>query len=272
LDYSKVYRLCQHFPECDFWLNGGIATLAQASLICYGTKSGSKTEECAVQVANIAVTPIQSGQQHGRIPCLLCQAPNGSCVAPPLHTAPPNLRGCMIGRAAMDNPAIFGNVDCYFYGETSNPSRNRRQVLERYCDYLEKRYPPRCSDDDAQWTAPFPSPSVVPHLFIRCLVCEWHATDVCRKDPDVLASFDGCLQFADPKVVKISSYVVDRALKPVLGMFFGMPGTKTWRRACYELSRDVRIRNCGPAFILRQAVKRMSDELLDLQFCEANHF
>jgi hypothetical protein len=64
----------------------------------------------------------------------------------------------------------------------------------------------------------------------------------------------------------ISSRVIDRSLKPVLGIFFGLPRAKVFRRTCDELSRDCVIRNCGPAFILRMAIKVVSNEVLDQDF------
>jgi hypothetical protein len=50
----------------------------------------------------------------------------------------------MARSSAIDNPALFADVDRYFYGLPSNPCRNRRQVLEAYCQYLmEQLYPRR---------------------------------------------------------------------------------------------------------------------------------
>jgi broad specificity polyphosphatase/5'/3'-nucleotidase SurE len=43
----------------------------------------------------------------------------GSCIAPPL-VSPRNLRGCMLGRAAMDHPAQFCLVDEYFYNDITD--------------------------------------------------------------------------------------------------------------------------------------------------------
>merc|ERR1712176_538060 len=38
-----------------------------------------------------------------------------------LHTAPPNLVGVMLGRAAAADPCMLSDVDRYIYGEPSNP-------------------------------------------------------------------------------------------------------------------------------------------------------
>lgn len=118
LNYPRVYALCDTFPDCEFWLNGGIPGLKAAKLICYGSNEVSGSHQ---------------------VPCSLCNASNGSCITPP-KCAPPNLKGCMLGRAAIDNPAQFWDVDRYFYGST-NPCRNRRQVLEQYCQYWNKHIP-----------------------------------------------------------------------------------------------------------------------------------
>jgi hypothetical protein len=65
---------------------------------------------------------------------------------------------------------------------------------------------------------------------------------------------------------KISSRVVDRSLRPVLGLFSGLDGAKKWRRTLDQVSRDLTIRNCGPGHILRQAMATMPDALLDQEF------
>ena len=52
----------------------------------------------------------------------------------------------------MDNPCLFHDVDRYFYGEKSNPCRNRGEVLNKYCQYLEQRYPRLCCVDDGDDT------------------------------------------------------------------------------------------------------------------------
>jgi hypothetical protein len=65
---------------------------------------------------------------------------------------------------------------------------------------------------------------------------------------------------------KISSRIIDRALKPVHGMFFGLPKNRSFRRACDELSRNIALRNCGPGFILRKAMLTMPAKILDQDF------
>lgn len=73
-----------------------------------------------------------------------------------------------------------------------------------------------------------------------------------------------------PKAKK-SSRVIDRSLKPVLGMFFGLPKSKTFRRTCDALSRDMAVRNCGPGSILRMAVSAMPSDILNQDFVKTEN-
>jgi hypothetical protein len=244
LNYPRVYTLCELFPDCEFWINGGISGLKAAKSICYGSKA------CGI--------PIPSQNEHV-VPCQLCGFSNGSCIAPPT-ISPPNLRGCMLGRAAMDNPSMFWDVDRYFYGEMSNPCRNRREVMDKYCKYLERMYPRRCCDQDERMTVNVPAPDVIMEA-PYCPICrEMYTGGETDKN-------ERCAGIVPPPTdrseVKISSRVIDRSLKPVLGMFFGLPKSKTFRRTCDKLSRDLAARNCGPAFILREAMKSVPVEILD---------
>ena len=72
---------------------------------------------------------------------------------------------------------------------------------------------------------------------------------------------------SSPKM-KITSYVIDRSLKPILNMFFGQRKSKQFRRECDRLSRDKAIRNCGPGFILRSALSTMPCKLLVQPFAK----
>ena len=244
LNYPRVYTLCELFPDCDFWINGGISGLKAAKSICYGS------EACGIL--------IPSHSEHV-VPCRLCGFSNGSCIAPPA-ISPSNLRGCMLGRAAMDNPSMFWDVDRYFYDLESNPCRNRREVLDKYCEYLERMYPRRCCDRDSRVTVNISAMGVIMDAPF-CAMCR----DMCCA-PDSDES-KPCLEIAakpaDKSEVKISSRVIDRSLKPILGIFFGLPKSKTFRRTCDKLSRDLAVRNCGPAFILREAMKSVPVEILD---------
>jgi tRNA-dihydrouridine synthase A len=268
LNYPRVYRLCERFPDCDFYVNGGIHSLEAARELCHGTSNddGGKEDEGG--------TSDHSYCSPGHaVPCALCQAPFGSCTAPPHQRAPPNLRGCMLGRAAMDDPALFGDVDRYFYGATANPCDSRRHVLLKYCTYLEEMYPRRCCDSDARVTTRLPAPTVEykrQACRICCPVC--HGSDARSDDPtagacEMCASSEGDAIDSNVKPTpKISSRVVDRSLRPVLGLFSGLGGAKKWRRTLDQVSRDLTIRNCGPGHILRQAMATMPDALLDQEF------
>jgi len=56
-------------------------------------------------------------------------------------------------------------------------------------------------------------------------------------------------------------------MRPVLGLFFGLSGgAKKWRQTLDVLSRDLGIRNCGPAHILKQGMSRMPESLLNQEF------
>ena len=257
LNYPFVYRICERFPHCDFILNGGIPGLQAAKEIAYGKQQQAVAAE------------IVDGNDCHAVPCSLCNVSNGSCVAPPLVRAPANLRGCMLGRAAMDHPTQFWDVDRYWYGCTANPSETRRQVLNRYCAFLEELYPRRCCDEDATVTDRLPAPNVV-HTRPRCRICAEFGTN---------ANFDASLPLvnaAEPASssaqsrttgLKITTRVMDRSLKPVLGLFFQQPGARAFRRVCETTSRDASVRNCGPAFCLRKAVSAtISDEVLDQPF------
>jgi hypothetical protein len=155
---------------------------------------------------------------------------------------------------------MFWDVDRYFYGEMSNPCRNRREVMDKYCKYLERMYPRRCCDQDERMTVNVPAPDVIMEA-PYCPICrEMYTGGETDKN-------ERCAGIVPPPTdrseVKISSRVIDRSLKPVLGMFFGLPKSKTFRRTCDKLSRDLAARNCGPAFILREAMKSVPVEILD---------
>ncbi len=278
LNYPMVYRLCEEFPECDFWINGGISGLKAAKAIVFGeetkTMDGNDTKD-----------------QHS-VPCKLCNYSNGSCIAAlSSGNVPINLRGCMLGRAAMDNPAVFWDCDRYFYGEKENPCKTRREVLDQYIRYLEKVYPRRCCDDqnDIQ-TNRIPAPSLV-HAKDCCNICaDWrknnqnnsptHKYSITRTSSSIEATDSKRSQdFAvlhsqtkkkKPKTKKvkpkITTHVVRRSLRPIFGIFFGLSTSRSFRRKCEELIQDSKIRNCGPAFVLASALRVVPDGFLDSEF------
>ena len=53
----------------------------------------------------------------------------------------------------MDNPAVFADLDRYFYGD-ENPCKNRREVLENYMEYLSIRYPSQCDKPNCSCRLP----------------------------------------------------------------------------------------------------------------------
>jgi len=48
-----------------------------------------------------------------------------------------DLAGCMIGRAAYDNPWLFSDFDRVFY-KKANPGYSRKEILYKYSDYCDK--------------------------------------------------------------------------------------------------------------------------------------
>lgn len=254
LNYPRVYALCRHFPDCEFVVNGGIPGLKASKLLCNGIslQDQDTTEKKDGEVA----------EEHN-VPCTICNASNGSCTAPPL-ISPPNLTGVMLGRALMDAPSMFWDIDRYFYGEASNPTNNRKEALEKYCEYLEHTYPRRCCDDDERITSRIPAPKVEMFSNVGCEICRvYYGNKECNDEKDQRR----IPKESSPKM-KITSYVIDRSLKPILNMFFGQRKSKQFRRECDRLSRDKAIRNCGPGFILRSALSTMPCKLLVQPFAK----
>ncbi len=56
----------------------------------------------------------------------------------------PQISGCMIGRAAYDNPWMFGNVDKKYFNK-KNPGLSRKEIIYKYSEYLEKVQDEGCS-------------------------------------------------------------------------------------------------------------------------------
>ncbi len=53
---------------------------------------------------------------------------------------------------------------------------------------------------------------------------------------------------------KIASRIIGRSLKPIRGMFYGLPKSKLFLQACDKLGQDMALQNCGPGFLLRKAL------------------
>lgn len=218
----------------------------------------------AKQISFGSSEPENSENLHWEIPCSRCQLPHGSCMAPPYELAPPNLRGCMMGRAAIDNPSIFWDADRYFYGMRNNPCQNRRQVLEQYASYLEDLYPKRCCDTNEEMTHQIPVPKIN-QLRLYCRSCR----DKCRPEEKMQEEVDGqiaLIEMNENKKTKIATRIIGRSFKPIRGLFHGLPGGKVFLHTLDKLGRDKTIRNCGPGYILRCVMEEIPSDLLDQNF------
>ena len=250
LNYHRVYQLCHTFPNCHFIINGGISTLYQAKQLVLPINNRKEEYGEGDDVT----------KQHG-VPCDICKEPYGSCIAPPSSSdTPKNLVGVMLGRAAMNNPCMFWDVDRYFYNQPQNPCQNRRQVLHQYVTYLNNSYPRQC---------PF-----------NCTVCQTN-NNHCEKTTQTDNSSNTNKSVLDNNQktskkkqqkdeqlgIQIHSSTIDRALRPIMGIMHNLRGSKKFRRTLDQLSRDSTIRNCGPAYILQKAIEiSIPDQILDQAF------
>jgi tRNA-dihydrouridine synthase len=251
LNYPRVYEVCRVFPDCDFYINGGIKTLSDAKEVCYGLGTSNDSYEASYP--------------HGKIPCESCGFWNGSCVAPPQNFAPENLRGCLLGRAAVENPALFWDVDRYFYGENRNPCQTRRQILSQYCKYLENIYPRRCCDQDPSVTSRITNSRAFPVQYDYCSKCASLYEDEHHGSPSVAP-----LDFSNDHGTKITSHVVNRSVKPVNNIFFGLPKSSLFRQRLHELARNDSIhRNCGPSALIKRALLVVPEEFLDRELVKS---
>ena len=222
------------------------------------------------------------------MPCNKCNLPHGSCINAP-QIAPPNLCGVMVGRLARDRPCELADVDQYFYGEASNPCRNRRQLMEGYIKFLERVYPRRCCDDDPTITLGMVRDmhsTIVPKRKC-CSICREFRGKNNMRESIMLDKHDApngdTERIQSPKAqqqqsvkrskrhskykgCKIVSRVIDRALQPTWGVLAGEAGKNAFRRVSHELSRDKTVRNCGPGYILWRAMKAVSDDMWDKPF------
>ena len=243
LNYPILYRICERFPDCQFWINAGIPGLKTAKVIAYGSHS-EQAWGCLSENERKRLEE----EEHG-VPCEACGTSNGSCIAPP-RIAPANLLGCMLGRAVMENPCPFWDVDRYWYGATSNPCSTRREIVEKYCHVLTTLYPRRCCDTNDQVTHKYPSPEV-DHFATHCNQCSDISNVILEPGEDFQC--------------KVSARLVGRCIKPIANLFFNLPKNRAFKRTCDEYCRNPRLRNCGPAFILRKAVHDMiPDDILDM--------
>lgn len=247
LNYPRVYEICRLFPDCQFIINGGIKSLHAAKDLCYGAKEEG----------------VDAARHHvcAGVPCSICNFDNGSCIAPPPFPAPSNLIGCMVGRIAMENPCSLGDIDRFFYGEPTNPCRNRREVVDKYCTYLESIYPRRCCDLNTFQTCHITEQEEIVSEFDCCPRC-W---DIYYPD----GQGDATIQVAPTDYQtheskpKIKTHIMSRAAKPIQNIFFGLPYAQKFSRECENLVRDLGFRNCGPGALIRKAIRVMPDEILE---------
>ncbi len=287
LNYPRVYDLCHCFPDCEFIINAGIPGLASARRICLGQNYCIGGDNCNNNNGNDhddgngdfdEKKDENQNCDHGdhSVPCAICNASNGSCITPPT-IAPPNLTGCMVGRACREHPAMFWDVDRYFYGEQSNPCHNRREALEKYCLFLEKCYPRRCCDNDSRKTGRIPAPKVTMFTEGGCPICqEFYGTGRSCSDAEDEGEDTATNHMQEVLEVmfqeqaskeKITLAGIGRCLTPIRGLFFGLHGgSKHFKLQCDTLAKDRTVRNCGPGYIVRKAMSMMPDEMLDAPF------
>jgi tRNA-dihydrouridine synthase A len=283
LNYPCVYRLCERFPHLTFYINGGIPNLRVAKEIAYG-QSVEMHKNSHSPSSSKCFPSFYFDPSHA-VPCHICTSTNGSCTVSP-RVAPPNLRGCMLGRAAMEDPAQFWDVDRYYYNEPHNPVMNRRQALHQYCDFLDRLYPRRCCDDHPEATYRIPSPPIT-HTRPFCNICAILRDPQLRENSNAKQQLLITLRRHHPKksetgihddddisvaaekstTLKMKFKVLGRAMKPFLAMFHGMPAGRQVRRVADELCQNVDWRNCGPSFLLQAAVIiAIPDNVLDRPF------
>jgi len=241
LNYPRVYELCRQFPDCDFHINGGIPDLQAAKDLIFGINDDD--DEVDLQL-------------H-QVPCEICQFPNGSCIVP-LRTPPPNLKGCLLGRVARDNPCFLWDIDRFFYGEARNPCQNRFQVISEYLKYLESVLPRRCCDTDPRETVKIPSFSVQTD-YTCCPNCaDFYFGD----DKKIAPSMDyGGIR------PKISPYVFGRALRPLLGILNGVPKSRKFRKEFDRMvHQEIHDRNCGPSVTIWRALQLIDTKDLEKEF------
>lgn len=193
----------------------------------------------------------------------------------------------MVGRLCRDRPAVLWDVDRYFYGEKRNPCSNRRILMKRYIQFLERVYPRRCCDDDDERVSlGIGRDKPVKHVRDCCQICQEYrespfirnlraASESEEDDPSsegaepAQSESQGsrrARRHAKYNGAKIVSRIVDFALQPTHGILAGERGNKLFLRESSRLSREIQVRNCGPGYILWQAMRSVADEVWDQPF------
>ena len=115
LHYPRILDLCQHFPDLDFSINGGISDIGHARALLNFPHQRLDGETDVSLYA-------KAWDWKSDEPCPI----------------PKNLQGVMIGRGAMNTPCMLWDVDHSIYGEEKPiEPMTRRQLLENYRTYLE---------------------------------------------------------------------------------------------------------------------------------------
>ena len=283
LNYPILYRLCHHFPQCSFIINGGISGLEMARELAYGSTIGF--DESGIGRRKDIDIHDNSDTDNHDVPCQRCNLPQGSCLIPPL-VAPSSLQGVMVGRLARDRPADLHDIDRYYYGEKSNPCVNRKELMDRYIAFLERVYPRRCCDDDETVTLGMVKdmPHVIKPDRQYCNICQEFRGQKDYKTCDTISQntnhsttstntmaqtkqsgrrsrrherYEGC---------KIVSRIIDRSLAPTHSILNGVKGKKSFLQTAHKLSRDKTVRNCGPGFILYKAMQSVPAEVWNNPF------
>ena len=199
-----------------------------------------------------------------QVPCDLCNQQYGSCIASPIEflgAIPSNLHGIMVGRIAINNPCLFATIDTDVYSMTHNSCLTRRQVIDKYCKYLETIYPRHCCeiDDNTDITYRIPAPKLKQSMKDKyCSIC--HDMYVYKSSNqshggggDAAAATATTTAAAavppptattttDPTAIKISSHIINRSMKPIRYVFVGLPNSRKYLKQLDVYGQDLRIR------------------------------
>ena len=271
LNYPRIYEICTRFPNCQFYFNGGIKTIKQMKSIL----SIEDTHSCNLD-------RIDDNRSMHQVPCDLCNQQYGSCIASPIEflgAIPSNLHGIMVGRIAINNPCLFATIDTDVYGMTHNSCLTRRQVIDRYCKYLECIYPRRCCNDSENIDVTFriPSPkipscndnrycSICHDMYVQSSYSKQSESESQSHGGNAAATTTASAASAAASTIhiKISSHIINRSMKPIRYVFVGLPNSRKYLKQLDVYGQDLRIRNCGPGYIIRKVVQdTIPDNLLD---------
>ena len=62
---------------------------------------------------------------------------------------------------------------------------------------------------------------------------------------------------------KLTTAAIDRSLTPIMELFFGIHSGKCFKTQYNKLANDRRVQNCGPGYIVRNAMLTILAKLLD---------